>query len=244
MSGRLSYSTQIFDDIANNYDRVSTRLSVGQIRRWHRAACARVSLRASDRLLDVGCGTGMFLRFCSEKSVERSELVGIDPSAAMLGVARRQSRLAAHQSIRWVEGIAESLPFPDNYFDWVTAQFSLRNMRDWRRALAEMHRVTKPGGHLLVLDLFRPVSPLARLGRWYVSTMVRTLRLTPYQRLSDSLGTFATEAELIAAMQTVWLPTVLNRWWGGLVVLLVAEKLVPYRDNAVPTQRSLTRIVR
>jgi ubiquinone/menaquinone biosynthesis C-methylase UbiE len=105
-------------------------------------------LRKGERVLDVGCGTGIVTRLAAEQVGATGIVVGIDIDAGMLAVAR--SVTPAGLEIAWREGSAESLPLEDESFDVALCQMSLQFVDDPRKALAEMHRVLRPGGRILL----------------------------------------------------------------------------------------------
>jgi ubiquinone/menaquinone biosynthesis C-methylase UbiE len=98
-----------------------------------------------ERLLDVACGTGIVARKVAPLVGEQGTVVGVDISPNMLDVARSTAAGSGLQ-IEWRQGAAEALPFPDGEFDLVVCQFALMFFEDRNAALAEMHRVLKPGG--------------------------------------------------------------------------------------------------
>ena len=159
----------LFAVVAPRYDLINDWQSLGLHRRWKRVLVDTASIRAGERALDVCCGTGdLALR------LERAgaEVTGVDFSAAMLAVARRRAK-GRGANARWVEGDAMRLPFPDNMFDVVTVGYGLRNLVDWAQGLAEMWRVTKPEGRLLVLDFGKPDNPLWRgIYFWHLERIV------------------------------------------------------------------------
>jgi SAM-dependent methyltransferase len=104
-----------------------------------------VAAAPAKRALDVGCGEG---RFCRMLSARGAEIVGLDPTEALLAQARRRDPFG-----RYVQGVAESLPFPDGAFDLVVSYLSLIDIADIHRAIPEMARVLAPGGRLLVANL-------------------------------------------------------------------------------------------
>lgn len=104
---------------------------------------------AGDRILDVGCGTGIVARLASEMVGANGEVTGVDTTPAMLAVARSISEREG-LSIEWIEGAAETLPFPDQRFDLVLSQAALMFFVDPQQALAEMRRVLAPGGRVAV----------------------------------------------------------------------------------------------
>ena len=148
---------RIWDAHAGSYDRgirLIERLLLGDGRRW-------VCSRASGNVLEVGVGTGLNLPLYPEGV----RLTGIDISPAMLERARRRAA-GLGREVRLVEGDAQALPFPDASFDTVVCTLSLCSIPDDRRAVAEMKRVLRPGGRLLLLDHTRSSSrPLRALQR-------------------------------------------------------------------------------
>jgi len=114
------------------------------------------ALRPGERVLDVGCGTGIVTRLAAAEVVPDGSVVGLDPDPGMLAVARTP---AAGEEIEWIEAGAESMPLPDEAFDVVLCQMSLQFVPEPARALAEMHRVLTPGGRL-VLNVPGPISPV------------------------------------------------------------------------------------
>ncbi|MEO3427286.1 methyltransferase domain-containing protein [Pelagibius sp. CAU 1746] len=109
---------------------------------WASRTCEAAGIAAGRRLLDVACGTGCVAREAARRG---ADVTGLDPNEGMLAVARRLA-----PKIDWREGAAEALPFGDGAFDAVTCQFGLMFFEDRVMALAEMWRVVKPGGRLVV----------------------------------------------------------------------------------------------
>ena len=106
---------------------------------------------APRRVLDVGCGTGLLLRLLAEHLPESDQLVGIDAAEAMIAVGRS---MANDPRIRLSQGVAESLPYPDQSFDVVVSTTSFDHWKDQGAGLAECARVLVPNGHLVLTDLF------------------------------------------------------------------------------------------
>ena len=146
----MSVSRERADPVLEEYSRLAphydSRWSF-YIRSSVEHTMARLPLRPGDRLLDVGCGTAQLLGAVRDR-MPSVELVGVDPSAEMLSVAR--SRLA--RTRRLVAGRAESLPFPDGTFDWVVSTSVFHYLRQPQRALAEFQRLLKPSGGLVITD--------------------------------------------------------------------------------------------
>lgn len=147
---------QLFRRIARRYDLINDLQSFGLHRFWKRKLVA-LAPRDSDTVLDVCCGTGdIAARFARTARI----VVGCDFSAEMLAQASTRGSAA----VQWVQADALSLPFPDQSFDLVTIGYGLRNLSDFQGGVAELLRVLKPGGRLLVLDFGKPNNVLMRAG--------------------------------------------------------------------------------
>jgi demethylmenaquinone methyltransferase / 2-methoxy-6-polyprenyl-1,4-benzoquinol methylase len=157
---------QVFTSVARNYDLMNDLMSFGIHRLWKRHFVAVSGVRRGDRVLDLAGGTGDIAALLKPVVGDEGEVVVGDINAAMLGVGRdRLTDRGLVAGLRWAQMNAEALPFPDNSFDAVTIAFGLRNVTDKERALADMQRILKPGGRLLVLEFSKVQSPL--LSRLY-----------------------------------------------------------------------------
>ncbi len=213
-----------FAEIASRYWTISNRLAMGQFGNWHRAALNAMALDSSVSILDVGCGTGQFLRSVAQSTGRGDLLTGLDPEPAMLSEARRlASSDAQRRCIRWVRGFGECLPFPDATFDRVTAQFSLRNMNDWHRGLSEMIRVLRPSGRLIVLEMVRPETLKGWLGVHYLEAVTRLPGITPFHVLPKTVPGFESARNVMTVLKASSVNAcTCRKWVGGLVVLIVA----------------------
>jgi demethylmenaquinone methyltransferase / 2-methoxy-6-polyprenyl-1,4-benzoquinol methylase len=153
----------VFDSVAGNYDLMNDLMSAGTHRLWKRFTLALANLRPGQRALDVAGGSGDLAAGMARQVGSRGLVVLSDINAAML--ARGRDRLIDEgfvDSVAYVQANAERLPFPDSTFDCITIGFGLRNVTDKASALADMRRVLKPGGQLLVLEFSQPVLPLLK----------------------------------------------------------------------------------
>ncbi|HRP28169.1 MAG TPA: bifunctional demethylmenaquinone methyltransferase/2-methoxy-6-polyprenyl-1,4-benzoquinol methylase UbiE [Burkholderiaceae bacterium] len=156
----------VFDSVASRYDVMNDLMSVGLHRAWKAYTIAVAAPREGDRVLDIAGGTGDLARAFARKTGASGIVVHTDINEAMLRQGR--DRLLD-------EGLvlptalcdAESLPFAAASFDLVSVAFGLRNMTHKDKALAEMNRVLKPGGRLLVLEFSTVAKPLAKAYDWY-----------------------------------------------------------------------------
>ncbi len=115
------------------------------------ATLAVLGVRAPERVLDVGCGTGYLLRCLSQRLPSAQALVGLDPALPMVEVAQRRRE---DPRTTFSVGAAEQLPFPGGWFDLVISTTSFDHWNDQARGLAECARVLRPGGTLVLCDLF------------------------------------------------------------------------------------------
>src|SRR5215831_7214180 len=152
----------VFDSVSSRYDLMNDLMSAGLHRLWKRFAVAQSFVTPGARVLDVAGGTGDLARLFAERVGPRGEVVLTDINARMLA-AGRDRLLDAGRLIPVVRCDGERLPFPSDRFDCVSIAFGLRNMTRKVAGLAEMRRVLRPGGRLLVLEFSRVWPPLAPL---------------------------------------------------------------------------------
>ena len=156
----------VFRSVAGKYDVMNDLMSMGVHRLWKRFAIDQSGVRRGQTVLDVAGGTGDIASLLARRVGPAGRVVLADINEAMLGVGRdRLLDKGLVGGIEFVQADAESLPFPDDYFDAVTIAFGLRNVTRKEKALASMRRVLKPGGVLLILEFSKPVMP--GLGRVY-----------------------------------------------------------------------------
>lgn len=150
----------VFHSVAESYDVMNDLMSLGIHRIWKRIVVEFVRPRAGQKILDLAGGTGDLSLQIAPRVGDRGQVILSDINASMLKLGR--DRMIDHgllNNIDCVQINAESLPFPNNYFDCITIAFGLRNVTDKAKALAAMYRVLKPGGKLLVLEFSKPVLP-------------------------------------------------------------------------------------
>ena len=153
---------EVFHSVARKYDLMNDVMSAGLHRTWKRFAVEVSGVKKGDRVLDVAGGSGDLSRLFAKKTGATGQVILTDINASMLAVGR--DRLMDDGiAVPALQCDAEKLPFPDEYFDCVIVAFGLRNMTHKDKALAEMQRVLKPGGRLLVLEfsqVWKPLTPL------------------------------------------------------------------------------------
>ena len=164
----------VFASVAARYDLMNDLMSAGMHRLWKRFTVAQSGLRPGQRVLDVAGGTADLARQFARRVGAGGEVVLTDINPAMLARGRDRM-LDAGITAPAVLCDAERLPFPDRHFDCVSVAFGLRNMTHKDRALAEMVRVLRPGGRLLVLEFSRVWQPLQKLYDAYSFTVLPML---------------------------------------------------------------------
>ncbi|HTE16396.1 MAG TPA: class I SAM-dependent methyltransferase [Burkholderiales bacterium] len=161
---RPAYLRQIFDDTAADYDRIESMLAWGTGSRYRRRALIRCGLKPGMRILDVGVGTGLVAAQACIVAGDAALVTGVDPSPGMMAASKLPGTMTL------VEGRAESLPFPDNHFDFLSMGYALRHISDLGVAFAEFERVLKPGGRLCILEITQAQSGF---GKWLLKNYMR-----------------------------------------------------------------------
>jgi demethylmenaquinone methyltransferase/2-methoxy-6-polyprenyl-1,4-benzoquinol methylase len=160
-SDKAARVAEVFHSVAARYDLMNDLMSGGLHRAWKAFTVGQAAIRPGMKVLDVAGGTADLARAFARRAGPEGEVWLTDINASMLSVGR--DRLLDEGLLQAVAQCdAERLPFPDRYFDRVSVAFGLRNMTRKEHALAEMHRVLKPGGMLLILEFSRVWQPLQR----------------------------------------------------------------------------------
>jgi demethylmenaquinone methyltransferase / 2-methoxy-6-polyprenyl-1,4-benzoquinol methylase len=182
----------MFDGLAGRYDLLNDVLSVGQDRRWRRVVAAAVGAGPGERVLDLAAGTGTSsLAFTGAGA----QCVACDFSLGMLRVGKQRAAGQPSSRVSFVAGDALDIPFGNQSFDAVTISFGLRNVADPDAALAEMLRVTKPGGRLVICEFSH--LPGRRLDAVYSRYLAAALPAVA-RRLTGSGAAYSYLAESIA----------------------------------------------
>jgi demethylmenaquinone methyltransferase/2-methoxy-6-polyprenyl-1,4-benzoquinol methylase len=164
----------VFKSVAPSYDVMNDLMSLGLHRVWKRFALEMSGVREGSRVLDVASGSGDLAAAFARRVGASGEVWMTDINAAMLSVGR-DKLIDAGVFAPLALCDAEKLPFPSSTFDCVSVAFGLRNMTHKEAALAEMTRVARPGGRVIVLEFSRPWKPLARAYDAYSFTILPAL---------------------------------------------------------------------
>jgi demethylmenaquinone methyltransferase/2-methoxy-6-polyprenyl-1,4-benzoquinol methylase len=217
----------MFDGVARRYDRTNTVLSFAQDRRWRRSTRHALELTPGQRVLDLAAGTGVST---AELARSGAYAVACDFSLGMLRAGRGQPR---RSHVPFVAGDALHLPFADAAFDAVTMSFGLRNVADVDAALAELLRVTRPGGRMVICEFSRPVfAPFRVLYLNYLMralpTIARRTSSNPdaYVYLAESIRAWPSQKELARRIVAAgWSDVHWRNLSGGIVALHRAQRI-------------------
>lgn len=219
---------QMFDQIADGYDRRNRLFSFDRDAGWRRTAAGLAHLRPGDLALDLCCGTGKLAHELVPYVRPGGRVIGIDFSRAMLGIGRR-----LEPDVEFVLGDASALPYPDASVAAITIGFGLRNLVDRDRALQEMLRVLRPGGRLVVLELPPPPRGVLKVPYSFYLTRVMPAiagalkrgENKAYQYLSTSVQAFPSPAELAEQMQAIGFePVLIKDLTFGIAVVHVGTR--------------------
>jgi demethylmenaquinone methyltransferase/2-methoxy-6-polyprenyl-1,4-benzoquinol methylase len=224
-----SGSGEMFDAIAPRYDLLNRLLSLGLDQGWRQKTVQALDLRDAARVLDLATGTGDLALLIAARRPDAT-VVGLDPSAGMLEIARKKAHaLGLDHRIELCTGDAQDLPMPSGSFDAVSMAFGIRNVPDRPRALAEMARVTRPGGRIAILELSEPRSGiLGALARIHIREVVPRIGgwlsgAGEYRYLTRSIAAFPPPDEFSAMMRDAGLRVLqVSPLSFGVVCLFVA----------------------
>jgi demethylmenaquinone methyltransferase / 2-methoxy-6-polyprenyl-1,4-benzoquinol methylase len=227
----------MFDRIAGVYDVMNSVMTAGLHHRWRARAADLAALPPGGRALDVATGTGDLALELARRTGPNGAVVGSDFSEQMLALARRKAQAgdgagrAARAPIAFEWGNALALPYPDAGFDAATVGFGARNFSDLGRGLAEMARVVRPGGRVVVLEITTPhKAPLSTFYRIWFDRLVPLIgrlagETVAYSYLPSSVRRFPGPEDLAASMARAGLRDI--RWIltaGGIIAIHVGTK--------------------
>ncbi len=225
----------MFDDVARRYDVTNDVLSLGQDRRWRREVLVAADPKPGERVLDLAAGTGTSSQPFRDRG---ATVVPCDFSVGMLRVGKRTL-----PHLPFVAGDGTRLPFADASFDAVTISFGLRNVVDPDAGLRELHRVTRPGGRLVVCEFSSPTAAPFRVA--YLEYLMRALppvaravSSSPdaYVYLAESIRAWPDQPALAARIAGAgWQAVEWRNLSGGIVALHRATRQVT--DDPRPGSR-------
>jgi len=205
----------MFDGVARGYDRTNAVLSVGNAALWRVATVRAVDPKPGERILDIAAGTGTSSVALAKTG---ADVIALDFSQGMVEEGRRRN-----PNLQFVQGDAEKLPFGDAEFDAVTISFGLRNVQQPEVAIAEMLRVLKPGGRVVICEFSRPPLGVLRAGyhaylRYVMPLIAGAASSNPeaYRYLFDSIREWPDQTVLSQWLRTAGFTRVgyRNLSWG------------------------------
>jgi demethylmenaquinone methyltransferase / 2-methoxy-6-polyprenyl-1,4-benzoquinol methylase len=244
----------MFDRIAGVYDPLNTAMSAGLHHRWRARAAEEARVGPGSRVLDVATGTGDLAIELARRVSPGGEVVGSDFAEAMLDRARRKAAAASGSQVRprfeWADAMA--LPYPDGSFDAATVGFGARNFDDLARGLAEMVRVVRPGGRVVVLEITTPTRPpLSLFYKLWFDRIVPGIGRLAGALAPGSRGRATASADTIAQAYS-YLPSSVKRFPGPVALageleraglsqiryVLTAGGIVAIHAGTVPCKRA------
>lgn len=235
---------QMFNGIAPGYDRINSIFSAGRDAKWRRRAVQLANIHDNDTVLDIACGTGNLTRALAGACPRL--VIGLDFAHEMLvRAANPFSPVSAHvlrpsspveqgaTALGWCEADALQLPFAAQQFSIISCAFGIRNFSDLDTGLAEMYRVLKPGGRVVILEFSRPRNPVAR--RFYefyanrimpvAASLISRDKTGAYRYLPQSVVSFAQPDEITERLKQVgFTQTTMTSMTMGVVTIITARR--------------------
>ena len=230
---KSDYVQTVFENIAANYDMMNRIISLGLDQTWRQKSLAHISLPPNAKILDAACGTCDWTIMLAEQLSEQGQVLGADFSTEMLKIGEKKiAQRDLANKVKLVNSDVSSLPFSADQFDYVTIAFALRNLENISKTLLELKRVTKPGGKIITLDIFKPtLVGYRQLFMLYFNTIVPLLgklivnKYKQYQWLPESLEQFITSLELKSVFLEIGLNEItIEKLMGGAVIMHYAKK--------------------
>lgn len=195
-TGKKQQVADMFDNISHKYDFLNHFLSLGIDIRWRKKAIKLLKDLQPKQILDIATGTGDFA--IESLKLNPDHVTGVDISEGMLNVGRKKlKKRNLDDKITLISGDSENLPFEDNKFDAIIVAFGVRNFENLEKGLAEMLRVLRPGGKVVVLEFSKPKRfPFKQLYNFYFKNILPTLGKTiskdnaAYTYLPESVRSF------------------------------------------------------
>ncbi|WP_134687409.1 demethylmenaquinone methyltransferase [Brevibacillus migulae] len=233
MREKARYVHNVFENIADEYDRMNNVISFGSHVAWRNFTMKQMNIQPGQAAIDVACGTCDWTISLARSVGENGRVVGLDFSQNMLNVgAYKVEQSGVQDRVELVNGDAMKLPFADNTFDHATIGFALRNVPDVQTVLNEMTRVVKPGGKVVSLEVskppFLPYRRMFYLYFYHVLPWIAKMFVNKYEEyawLPKSLTNFPDSKELAKMFHTAGLePVQVKLFMGGVAALHIGIK--------------------
>ena len=224
---------QHFNSVAQHYDFMNTLLSFGIHHFWKRSAIRMLNLAPNDHVLDVCGGTGDLAILAARHIGPAGRVIVYDINRAMIQAGlHKAARKNIEDRIGYVEGNAESISFPDRYFEAAMVGFGIRNVTNMKKGFEEMYRVLKPGGKMMCLEFSKPTfPPFRRLYDYYSFYIMPFLgeliagSRKAYTHLPESIRMFPMPDELAALLKEIGFCRIdYKKFTNGIAVVHLAIK--------------------
>jgi demethylmenaquinone methyltransferase/2-methoxy-6-polyprenyl-1,4-benzoquinol methylase len=221
----------MFDNIANRYDLLNSILSLGIHKGWRKKCVRLLKAKQPRTILDVATGTADFAIECAKLNPEK--ITGIDISEGMMQMGREKlKKLKLDRLIQLEYGNAETVNFPDNSFDAIVVGFGVRNFQDLEKGLANLYRVLKPGGQLVILEFSYPRNALIKAGYNFYFTYITPLvgkifskDTRAYSYLTESVKAFPNNEKFTGILDTLkYKHTHFTSLSAGIAAIYYGEK--------------------
>ena len=209
---------KMFDTISENYDGLNRIISFGTDIKWRKKVLAIIINHQPESILDIATGTGdLAIKFAEKTSA--TKIIGLDLSEGMLSIARKKvADTELKNTIEFIKGDSEALPFKDNMFDAITVSFGIRNFENLEKGLSELLRVIKPKGLLIILETSVPTKFPFKQGYQFHSKTVLPLigklfskDKVAYNYLSESASVFPYGEKLNNILRKIGFINVINK---------------------------------
>ena len=194
----------IFDQVYDKYDLMNDFMSLGTHRIWKKNLINMMNPSLKSNLIDVGCGTADIGKLFLENTSNKQTITCVDPNISM--IKQGKEKLSKYKNIKWIVAPAEKLPVKDNFYDFYTISFGLRNTKNINKSLSEAYRVLKPGGRFLCLEFSKIQNANLEFIYKNYSKIIPTIgkfvvgKEQPYEYLIKSIENFINQDELIDLM--------------------------------------------
>ncbi len=237
LSEKTEKVSAVFRSVSSRYDIMNDFMSFGLHRLWKQIALQYTEIRAGDVVLDLAGGTGDITALLAEKTGSLGRVMLADLTYPMIEVGRQKLLDKGLLNIDYIQANAETLPFKSNTFDKITMGFGLRNVAQKDKALADMARVLKPGGKIVILEFSKPTNTLPFSGLFNKAYDLYSFHILPkmgeliaqdrdsYQYLAESIRMHPGQAELLTMMNDAgFAQTGYQNLLGGVVAIHYGTK--------------------
>ena len=195
----------VFNNVFDKYDLMNDIMSLGAHRIWKKELIHMINPFKEKKLIDVASGTGDIAKLYSNATNNECEILCIDPNKKMISVGR--NKLANYNNIKWKSGYAEKLPVQNDYYDFYTISFGLRNTKNIKSSIKEAYRVLKRGGRFFCLEfskidnqnldfVYKKYSKMIpKIGKYIVGDE------KPYEYLVKSIEKFPNQNQILGVMK-------------------------------------------